>query len=154
MNERFYKLPVEIAGRRDLTSASKVVWAALADRMGKNGFCWPGVRTLAKDVGLTVTGVLGCVGQLERKGFVAVERRGSGRANHYRLTSQSAQQARALNKPERSGKLNSGAQQTCAQALNKVEHNQTDQLNQTKKERTDERGKDRDRVKPVGEFIR
>jgi len=128
---QFYKLPVEIAGRRDLTPASKILWAVLADRIGDNGFCWAGVRILARDTGLTVTGVLGCLRLLEKRGDLQIERRGIGRANHYRLTSQSVQQSCALKKPERSGKLKRGAQQTCAQALNRVELNQTDQLNQT-----------------------
>jgi DNA-binding MarR family transcriptional regulator len=131
-SQKFYKLPVEIAARKDLTPASKIVLAVLADRIGDNGFCWPGVRTLAKDVGLSVTGVLGCLSFLEDKGIIEVERRGNGRSNRYRLTIDSAQQSCALKKPERSGKLNSGAQQSGAQALSTVGHNQTDQLNQTK----------------------
>lgn len=131
-SQKFYKLPVEIAARKDLTPASKIVLAVLADRIGDNGYCWPGVRMLATDTGLTTTGILGCLRLLENRGLVEVKRRGIGKANHYRLTSGSAQQSYALNKPERLGKLNSAAQQSGAQALNRVEPNQTDQLNQTK----------------------
>jgi len=136
-DSRFYKLPRELAARRDLPPGAKIILSVLRDRMGNNGFCWPGVRTLANDSGLTVTGVLGCLRALESRGDLQIERRGSGRANHYRLpASESAQESGALNKVKRSTKLNSGAQQSVAQALNKVEHNQRDQLNQTKSKRT------------------
>jgi DNA-binding transcriptional ArsR family regulator len=158
MNERFYKLPVEIAGRRDLTSAGKVVWAALTDRMGKNGFCWPGMRTVAKDTGLGLRTVERVIKKLEDAGLLKVERRGNGQVNHYRLLrAEGVAKMTTPAKQERGQNDHTGVAKMATEAWPKWPHNQTkepDQLNQTKKERTDERGKNRDRVKPVGEFVR
>ena len=170
MNERFYKLPVEIARRRDLTSAGKVVWAALADRVGNNGFCWPGVRTAADDTGLDVKTVLRATKELERAGLLEVERRGNGRVNYYRIVpDQSAGETPAPAKQKRWRNGTTGAGEMPAQALEKLQHNQTkepDQLNQSKSThaqtrfvventRNDfERGKDRNRGNRAGEFIR
>lgn len=133
MSQKFYKLPVEIVARKDLTPAGKILWAVLADRIGNNGFCWPGVRSIARDARLDVSTVLESVRKLEVKGLLQVERRGNGRANHYRLaTSESAGEIQALGKSKRSENPNSGAGKIRAQALGKSKHNQTDQLNQTK----------------------
>ena len=85
MSEKFYKLLADLAARKDLTSASKVLWAVLADRMGDNGYCWPGVRTLVEDTGLDVKTVLRATKELEDAGRLKVERRGSGRVNFYHL---------------------------------------------------------------------
>ena len=135
MTEKFYKLPVELAARTDLTPGEKVTWAVLAGRIGENGFCWPGVRTIATDTGLTVTGILKCLQSLQRKKLLRIENQGNGKANHYRLTDGSAQQSLALNRVKRSTELNTGAQQSCAQALNRVELNKTDPLNKTQRVR-------------------
>jgi hypothetical protein len=123
-----------------LTPGEKVVWAVLANRIGENGFCWPGVRTIATDTGLTVTGILKCLQSLQRKKLLRIENQGNGKANHYRLTDGSAQQSLALNRVKRSTELNTGAQQSCAQALNRVELNKTDPFNKTQ------------RVRPQGKF--
>lgn len=132
MSSQFYKLPVELAARRDLTAASKILWAMLADRIGDNGFCWPGVRKIAGDVGQDVSAVLRGIQKLESAGLLQVERQRSGRANHYRLTNKSAGETQALAKRERSQSANSGAGETHTEALAKRQHNQTDPLSQTK----------------------
>jgi len=130
--EKFYKLPVELAARTDLTPASKLVWAVLGDRVGDNGVCWPGVRSLAGDVGQDASSVLRGIQKLETAGLLQVERQGNGRRNYYRLTaSESAGETQALAKCKRSQNANGGAGETQAQALAKCKHNQTDQLNQT-----------------------
>lgn len=132
MSQKFYKLPVEIAGRRDLTPASKIVWAVLSNRIGDNGFCWAGVRSIAKDAGVDVSTVLESVRKLEDAGRLRVERRGSGRANHYSLpTSESAGEIQALEKSERWENPNSGAGKIQAQALGKSTLNKTEPLKRT-----------------------
>jgi len=131
VTEKFYKLPVEIAARNDLTPGSKLVWAVLANRIGENGFCWPGVRLLADDTGLTVNGILKCLRSLERKHLLRIERQGSGKVNHYRLADGSAQQSLAPNRVKRPTELDTGAQQSCAQALNRVELNKKEPLKRT-----------------------
>jgi DNA-binding transcriptional ArsR family regulator len=146
---RFFKLPATLAGRSDLPAGTKIVFAVIADRIGGNGICWPGVRRLAKDCGMSDKAVLANVARLEAAGLVAVERRGSGRSNRYRLASESAPESTALGpvaasesapestalpKGKRSRKVNTGAPEGTALALRKGAHNQTDQLNQTRKD--------------------
>jgi len=45
----FPKFPKSLAARPDLPAATKLVYAALADRMGTNGHCWPGYDRLGRD---------------------------------------------------------------------------------------------------------
>ncbi len=133
MTEKFYKLPVSIITNRRLRAADKIIWAAMADRIGENGFCWPGVRRLAQDTCLGVSTVLRSIERLEAEGRLKVERRGSGKANHYRLTTgESAVKMKTPAKGERCQNDNSGAVKMKTQALSKRKHNQRDPFNQTK----------------------
>ena len=135
MSGRFYKLPIDVAALRSIRPADKVIYAVLADRMGTNGSCWPGVRRLAQDSGLDAATVPQSVKRLERAAMVKVERRGNGRSNVYRLTPQSAWKTQALEKPKRLENPHTGARKTHAQARANDLHNQTDQLNQTQEAR-------------------
>ena len=137
----FYKLPIEIASRRDLPGNAKIVAAVLIDRIGRNDSCWPGVRTIAKDTGLSIQAVIDSVHRLEIKQIFQVNRQGSGKANRYFLNSKSAQEIRAPKKLERTKNLNSGALKSSAQAPKKLEQNQRDQLNQTKERESKRRTK-------------
>lgn len=72
--------------RRDLSPAAKWLLVSIADRLGDNGHCWPSVRTMAKDIGVSVGTVLRASDQLETIGLLEIERRGNGRGHHYRVT--------------------------------------------------------------------
>jgi hypothetical protein len=138
---RFFKLPANLAAQKDLPSGAKVIWAVLANRIGGNGFCWAGVRSIARDAGVDVSTVLESIRKLEDAGRLRVERRGSGRANHYSLTaSESAGEIQALGKSKRSENPNSGAGKIQAQALGKSQHNRIEPFNKTQ------------RVRPQGKF--
>ena len=89
MAERFYKLPRDLAGRRDVSLAAKVVYAIIKDHIGKNGHCWPGVRRLGEMAGIGRNAVMRAVATLEEANLLTVERRGNGKANHYRIASES-----------------------------------------------------------------
>lgn len=82
----FYKLEQDIARRRDLTWTDKGVFAALKDRMGNNGHCWPGLRRLAQDCGVRPGTVKDSVHRLAAAGLVEIENRGNGRSFSYRIT--------------------------------------------------------------------
>lgn len=131
MSERFYKLSQSLAAipQRQIPATAKIVLAILGDRMGKNDTCWPGIRTIAADSGLSVETVIQSIRILEGARLVTVDRRGSGKVNHYRVV-QSAQAIRAPKNLERSRTLNTGDQESCAQALKTLKQNQTDPLNQ------------------------
>jgi len=131
VTEKFYKLPADLAARTDLTPGEKVVWAVLANRIGDNGFCWPGVRLLADDTGLTVNGILKCLRSLERKHLLRIEHQGSGKVNHYRLADGSAQQSLAPNGVKRPTELDTSAQRSCTEAPNSVGLNKKEPLKRT-----------------------
>jgi len=76
MTDRFYKLPVHIAERQDLTASAKLVFAVLWDRVGKNSGCWPSHKRIAQDVGICQMTVLQAVADLVAADLVAVETRG------------------------------------------------------------------------------
>jgi DNA-binding MarR family transcriptional regulator len=134
---RFYKLSAALAARRDLPPAPKILLSIFADRMGNNGYCWPGIRKLANDTGQDVSTVLRGITKLEETGCLKVERQGSGKSNRYYLVGdESAGKTQALAKHKRSQNANSGAGKMQAQARAKCKHNQRDQLNQTKRGRS------------------
>ena len=89
MAERFYKLPRDLAARKDIPLAAKVVYAIIGDHIGKNGHAWPGVRRLGDMAGIGRNAVMRAVAKLEESGLLAVERRGNGQANHYRIIHES-----------------------------------------------------------------
>lgn len=132
MTGYFYKLPKGLAAvpQRQLPATAKIVLAVIMDRIGQNAECWPGIRTLANDAGVSTETVLDAISRLKAAGLLLVDRRGIGRANHY-STPESVQDFRALKKPERSGKPNSGAQETSTEAPKNLEPNEKDQWNQT-----------------------
>jgi len=130
--DRFYKLSMALASRADLTGSDKVVLAIIIDRMGHNGKCWPGTRTLARESGLHRETVLECIGRLEGCGDLVVRRRGNGKGNHYALPDKSGRQIRPVGKTDRSETPTGGGRKTRPEAVGNSDHNQTDQLNQTK----------------------
>ena len=89
MKQPFYKLFKIIAKRKDLTYADKVVFSIIAGRIGKNGHCWAGIRKLTTDAGGDKSTVKRSIDRLEKIGLLQVERRGIGKANHYRLPGES-----------------------------------------------------------------
>lgn len=72
--------------RRDLSPAAKWLLVSIADRIGDNGHAWPGLRRLARDIGVSVGTVLRARAELETSGLLEIERRGNGRGHHYRVT--------------------------------------------------------------------
>jgi len=84
MTDRFYKLPVGIAGRKDLTASAKLIFAVLLDRVGDNGHCWPGYDRVARDAGLSRTAVIESVKRLVSIGIISIVKR-DGLSNLYEI---------------------------------------------------------------------
>ena len=131
---RFYKLWKDIACRQDLTLSAKIILAVIADRIGTNGVCWPGIRRLAEDAGIDVTTVLNAIKQLEEADEIIVERPGIGRGNRYRLAAGSVGENQAPEKRKRLKKPKRTVRKKQAEALGKSAHNET-------KEKTKEKTK-------------
>jgi hypothetical protein len=140
-SKKFYKLPAEIACRRDLTGGAKILLAVITDRIGNNTDCWPGFRTLAKDTGLSKPAVIAAVRQLETKRELQIERRGRGKVNHYHLVKsgqeclppsmrQSGKESLPVDKVNRSRNFTTGGQETLPEVVKNVYPNQRDPLNQ------------------------
>ncbi len=81
--DRFCKLSRSILDRKDLKATDKVVHAYLLDRMGAKEACWPGVRTIARDCGLSTDTVQVATRRLETAGLIHVDRQ-NPRRTYYR----------------------------------------------------------------------
>ncbi len=130
---KFYKLLASIASRKDITGNAKVLLSVIANRIGRNGDCWPGVRTLAKDTGLSVDTVISCVRKLEKARLLIVTSNGKGRSNFYSIPPEALEgvERSALEEPvqvlegvERQ-KSSASARRTSTEALEGVERNRT-----------------------------
>lgn len=67
----------------DLSSSAKLVWARLAQYMGKNAEAWPQQETIAKEVGMTVDTVHRNLAELSKLGFIKIIRpKGTERLRH------------------------------------------------------------------------
>jgi len=83
----YMRIPAWLAARSDIPSTAKLLWAALADREGGNGCCWPSLRRLATDLGASTTTVQAAVHRLCSADLLTVETRavsGGRTSNRYR----------------------------------------------------------------------
>ena len=128
--EKFYKLFVKITKRKDLTSSAKIVWAIITDHIGVNSYSWPGISTLMREAGLARQTVLDAIQSLEDVGLLDVLRRGIGKSNHYKTSLET----RPVQKLDQSKNQTGGSLETRPEPVQKLDCNQTDQLNQIKGE--------------------
>lgn len=61
--------------RTDLTHRAVSVYIYLADRANKNGECWPGIRTIARELKLSQSTVRRALKDLRKEGLVETEQR-------------------------------------------------------------------------------
>lgn len=75
--------------RSDQPYRNVVLYQYLRDRAGKKGYCWPSVKTIAEDVGMSKSTVKRGVADLAKQGFIQVENRyrenGGKTSNLYRI---------------------------------------------------------------------
>ncbi len=71
----------------ELPHRAITVYMYLKDRSDKNGTCWPGIKTIAKDLGLSRSTVKRALHDLTDKGYLVKEERhrsnGSRTSNLY-----------------------------------------------------------------------
>ena len=79
------KLPYAVINDPTLMPTAKLVYAAIAYRIGNNSCCWPGMRRLASDTCLHRNSIARSIEELESAGYLQVKRRGNGQSNLYRL---------------------------------------------------------------------
>ena len=142
MKNQFYKLPVEIARRKDLQSSDKIVFTMILDHQGGNVKARPGIQTLMMEAGLSRQTVCDSIRRLEAAGFLSVERRGNGRSNFYQSSlhprpvgnNQTSLETRPVQKLDQSRIQTTASLETRPEPVQKLDPNQRDQLNQTKRE--------------------
>lgn len=81
----FTQIP-NILLKSSLTSNAKVVYAQLLSYAWTNDRCYPGQVRMAADIGSTKSTVNRAVLELQRTGWLEIDRRGQGRTNVYTLT--------------------------------------------------------------------
>lgn len=91
-DDGFYCMSVEVsaqAWRVEASPAKKLVLVALADHCDADGYCFPGVKSLARKTGLSRRSVQNALAWMRGEGFlVCMERRdekGRQRSNEYQL---------------------------------------------------------------------
>ena len=101
MTGTWCKLPYMIINDPMLMPTAKLVYAAIAYRVGSNGCCWPGMRRLASDTRLHVNSIVRAVEELELAGWLNVTKRGQGKTNLYRLTDGPLKSVTMIQTPEK-----------------------------------------------------
>lgn len=96
----FYRFEQSLFSRTDLSPTAKMVFLAIRDRIGNNGKCWPGIRRIAADCGLTPPTVMAAIKVLtdETIGLLEVTRvegNPGGKTNIYKLAEACKELARS-----------------------------------------------------------
>jgi len=81
----FTQVPNTILKSDKISPGAKLSYAMLLSYAWHNDFCFPGQDRLAKDIGISRQSVNTQIKELERKGFLRIQRRGQGRANLYEI---------------------------------------------------------------------
>jgi hypothetical protein len=82
----FTQVPNLILKNEKLSAGAKLVYALLLSYAWHNDRCFPGQERLANDSGKTQQWVSLQMRELEKEGFLEIERRGQGKTNIYTLS--------------------------------------------------------------------
>jgi hypothetical protein len=116
----FYKLPKDIAARRDLRPSDKLIYAVVLNCFNGKNVCWPGKRYLMRRTGLADKTVCEAIHRLEDAGVLIVERRGIGRSTCFRLPCESGSGSEPVQGVNHSG---SGSEPQVVQRVNHIRSN-------------------------------
>jgi hypothetical protein len=81
----FTQIPNCLINNHDLSPGAKLVYSKLLSYAWYNQMVYPGQETMAEELGLGKRSVIRFVAELERIGYLEVERRGQGLTNRYVL---------------------------------------------------------------------
>jgi biotin operon repressor len=79
----FSQVPNFILRNSDISLGAKVTYAMFLSYAWHNDSCFPGQERLAEDMGMSRTSVTAFIGELEKCGFITIQRRGQGKTNIY-----------------------------------------------------------------------
>lgn len=81
----FTQVPNMLLNSANLSAVAKLVYAKLLSYAWHNNRVFPGQERLAEEIGLSKSTVNRGIQELDRKGWIGVERRGQGQTNVYTL---------------------------------------------------------------------
>jgi hypothetical protein len=81
----FTQVPNCIINSQDLSASAKLVYAKLLSYAWYNDQVYPGQERMATDIGMGLRTVNGAVAELQKQGYLEVQRRGLGLTNIYIL---------------------------------------------------------------------
>ncbi len=84
----FTQVPNFILRDSQLSIGAKLTYAMFLSYAWHNDRCFPGQERLADDMGMSRTSVTAFIGELEKRGFIAIQRRGQGKTNLYTVNFQ------------------------------------------------------------------
>ena len=76
-------IPMEIL-RSELNPAAKLIYAQLCRYSGKDGLCFPNIKSISKETGLSLTGVKNSILELEENKLIKVHRK-KGKGSFYKF---------------------------------------------------------------------
>jgi DNA-binding MarR family transcriptional regulator len=67
----------------DIPTNQKLVFRYLARRAGENGYCYPGQKRMAKDLGISERQIRNIIAKLKKRGLIGVRKSATHRTNEY-----------------------------------------------------------------------
>src|SRR5258706_15592222 len=84
----FTQVPNFLLRNSKLSIGAKLTYAMFLSYAWHNDRCFPGQERLAGDLGMSRTSVTAFIGELEKHGFIDIQRRGQGKTNLYTVNFQ------------------------------------------------------------------
>jgi hypothetical protein len=81
----FTQVPNHVLRSDKISPGAKLAYAMLLSYAWQNDFCFPGQERLARDMGISLRSIVTYIKELTEAEFLAVRKRGQGRANLYEL---------------------------------------------------------------------
>ena len=84
-SQGFTQVPNFVLRSKNLSVGAKLTYAMLLSYAWQNNFCFPGQKTLADDMGVSLRSIVSFIKELQAQESVTVKRRGLNKPNIYTL---------------------------------------------------------------------
>ena len=81
----FTMVPNFILRSKEVNVGAKLTYAMLLSYAWQNNFCFPGQKTLANDMGVSLRSIVSFIKELQKHEFITVKRQGLNKPNIYTL---------------------------------------------------------------------
>ena len=85
LNRGFTQIPNQLLSDTSISIGARLLYFLLMRRVFQKDFCYPGIETLQKELGVVEDTFYSYKKELEEKGWIEVKRRGQGKTNIYLL---------------------------------------------------------------------